>query len=120
MNTTESYWWEVNISLGNDFMPSGNKPLPESMCTKFFEAICRHYAIMSWSSGDQESITNWNLTPTKLCAHFMRYTLQIYIKGQAHSMDEFPNILMDQYIPWNLTDCSPVYVKLSGLLSHFF
>ena len=31
MHVNGSYWWEVNIGLGNDLVPSGNKPLPESI-----------------------------------------------------------------------------------------
>ena len=42
MNVTESYWWQVNIGLGNGLVPSGNKPLPEPMLTQFPVAIWRH------------------------------------------------------------------------------
>ena len=29
VNAIEPHWWQVNIDLGNDLVPSGNKPLPE-------------------------------------------------------------------------------------------
>ena len=39
--------YEINIDSGNSLMPSGNKPLPESMLTQIYVAICRHQATMS-------------------------------------------------------------------------
>ena len=37
--TTEPLWWEVNVVLGNDLVPSSNKPFLEPMSTQFFVAI---------------------------------------------------------------------------------
>ena len=34
INATESQWWYVNIASGDGLLPSGNKPLPESMLTQ--------------------------------------------------------------------------------------
>ena len=32
---TGPHWWKVNIGSGNGLVPSGNKPLPETMLTQF-------------------------------------------------------------------------------------
>ena len=43
----ESHWWKGNIDIiGNGLVPSGNKPLPESMLTQIYDAISRHLAAM--------------------------------------------------------------------------
>ena len=34
---------QVNIDSGNGFVPSGNKPLHESMFTQIFVALWHHY-----------------------------------------------------------------------------
>ena len=47
MNATGPYWGQVNIGLGNGLVPSGNKPLPESVLTKISNAIWRRQAPMS-------------------------------------------------------------------------
>ena len=44
MIVTGSYWWYVNIGLGNGLVPSANKPLPEPMLTEIYVAIWRHQA----------------------------------------------------------------------------
>ena len=31
MNVSTSYWWEINIDAGNGLVPSGIKPLPDSV-----------------------------------------------------------------------------------------
>ena len=33
VHSTEAHWWYVNIGSGNGLMPTGHKPLPESMLT---------------------------------------------------------------------------------------
>ena len=38
--------WYVIIGSGNDFVLSGNKPLPESMLTQIYVTIRRHKAMM--------------------------------------------------------------------------
>ena len=38
MNVARPYWWEVNIGSDNGLVPSGNKPLPESMLTQIYVA----------------------------------------------------------------------------------
>ena len=47
LNGTGPYWPQVNIGSGNGLLPSGNKPLPEPMLTKYYVAICRHMSPMS-------------------------------------------------------------------------
>ena len=42
MNATGPYWKQVNIGLGNGLVPSGNKPLPETMLTQIY--VCHHIA----------------------------------------------------------------------------
>ena len=42
MNATGPYWLQVNIGSGDGMVPSGNKPLPEPLLTKFSNAIWRH------------------------------------------------------------------------------
>ena len=42
MNATEPYWLLVKIGSGTGFVTPGNKPLPEPMLTKIFNAIWRH------------------------------------------------------------------------------
>ena len=39
---TGHIWWLVNIGSGNGLVVSGNKPLPEPMLTKCYDAIWRH------------------------------------------------------------------------------
>ena len=34
MNAREPQWWHVNIGSGDGLVPSGNKPLPESVLAK--------------------------------------------------------------------------------------
>ena len=34
LNANELHWWQVNIGLGNDLVPSGNKSLPEPVLTR--------------------------------------------------------------------------------------
>ena len=36
---TAPYWWSVNIVSDNGLVPSGNKPLPESVLTHIYVAI---------------------------------------------------------------------------------
>ena len=36
------HWWLLNIALGNDLVPIGNKPLPEPMLTQISLATRRH------------------------------------------------------------------------------
>ena len=36
LNGTGPHWWLVNIGSGNGLVPSGYKPLPELMLTKFY------------------------------------------------------------------------------------
>ena len=38
---TRPYFWLVNIGSGKGLVPSGNKPLPDPMSTKSYDAI-RH------------------------------------------------------------------------------
>ena len=40
-NATELLWWWVTIGSGNDLVPYGTKPLPESMLTQIYVAIWR-------------------------------------------------------------------------------
>ena len=49
-NTTGPHWWLVNIGLGNGLVPSGNKPLSETMSTHIYVARCHRWAIMSFKS----------------------------------------------------------------------
>ena len=42
MNATGPYLLSVNIGSGNGLVPSGNKPLPETMLTQFIDAYMRH------------------------------------------------------------------------------
>ena len=42
MNGTGLNWREVNTGSGNGLVPSGNKPLPEPMWSKFYDAIWCH------------------------------------------------------------------------------
>ena len=42
MNVNWLHWWSVNIGSGNGLVPSGNKPLPESMLTQISDVIWRH------------------------------------------------------------------------------
>ena len=42
MNVTGLHWWSVNIGSGSGLVPSGNKPLPESMLTQISAAIWCH------------------------------------------------------------------------------
>ena len=42
MNVIGLDWWSVDIGSGNGLVPSGNKPLPESMLTQISVAIWRH------------------------------------------------------------------------------
>ena len=42
LNVTGPYWWLVNIGSGNGLVPSGNKPLPESLLTQIYDALWRH------------------------------------------------------------------------------
>ena len=42
MNATRPHWWSVNLGSGNGLVPSGNKPLPEPMLTKFYDIIWHH------------------------------------------------------------------------------
>ena len=37
----------VIIGSGNGLVPPGNKPLPDPILTKFYDAIWHHYATMS-------------------------------------------------------------------------
>ena len=41
--------WEMQflkmVSLGNGLVPSGNKPLSDSMLTQFYIGTCRHYKL---------------------------------------------------------------------------
>ena len=38
-----SYWWYVSADYGNDLVPSGNKPLPESMMATFtYMLMCQY------------------------------------------------------------------------------
>ena len=39
VNATRPHWWLVKIGSGNDYVPSGNKPLPEPMLTQIYFAI---------------------------------------------------------------------------------
>ena len=47
VNATETHYWEVSISFGNDLL-SGNKPLPQPMLIKISVIIWHHQAPMSW------------------------------------------------------------------------
>ena len=47
MNATGIYWWLVNIGSGNDWVLSGNMPLPVPMLTKNYVAIWHHKATIS-------------------------------------------------------------------------
>ena len=38
--------YQFNTSSGNDLVPSGNKPLPDPVFTKFYDVIWHHYAIV--------------------------------------------------------------------------
>ena len=42
MNTTELYWWQVNIGWGNGLVPSCIKPLPGPMLTQIYVAVWHH------------------------------------------------------------------------------
>ena len=42
-----SEWWLVNIGSGNGLVPSGNKPLPEPMLTKYNDAIWHQKVAMN-------------------------------------------------------------------------
>ena len=44
MNVTRPHWWSVNIGSGDGLVPSGKKPLPESMLTEISVAVWRHEA----------------------------------------------------------------------------
>ena len=46
MNVIGAHWWRVSIGSGNGLVPSGNKPLPETMLTKFYEAMWCHKTTM--------------------------------------------------------------------------
>ena len=39
---------EVDISLGNGSVPSGNKPLPDKMLIKLYLAIKHHQVTRGW------------------------------------------------------------------------
>ena len=39
------HWWSVNTDSGNGLVPSGTKPLPEPMLTKFYDGY--HKTTMS-------------------------------------------------------------------------
>ena len=47
LNTTEPYWWQVNIGSGNGLVPSGNKPLPAPMLsqTMLQFAVCHQASV---------------------------------------------------------------------------
>ena len=47
VNGTRPHWWHINMSSGFGLEPSGNKPLPKLMSTKFYDTICDHKAKMS-------------------------------------------------------------------------
>ena len=44
MNAMEPYWYLLHIGLGNGFVMSGNKPLPELMLTQKYITIWHHQA----------------------------------------------------------------------------
>ena len=39
---TRPHWWLLNIGSGKGLVPSGNKPLPEPMLTKFYDTRWQH------------------------------------------------------------------------------
>ena len=47
--------WSAIIGLGNGLVPSGNKPLPETMLTQIYVAIWHHGAIMNTDSPKTEN-----------------------------------------------------------------
>ena len=38
LNGRRAHWWLVSIGSGNGLVPSGSKPFPESMLTRFYDA----------------------------------------------------------------------------------
>ena len=42
LHGTGPLWWLVNIGSGKGLVPSGYKPLPELMLTKFYDSIWCH------------------------------------------------------------------------------
>ena len=49
--STEPHWWSVNIGSGNGLVPSGNKPLPESVLTaptSHYLSQCYHMASLGY------------------------------------------------------------------------
>ena len=42
LNATRPHWWLVNTGSGDGLVPSGNKPLPETMLTQIYVTIWHH------------------------------------------------------------------------------
>ena len=42
VDATEPYWCEVNIGLGKGLVPSGDKPLTQSILAQFYVAKWHH------------------------------------------------------------------------------
>ena len=42
INAKGPHWQEVNTGSGDDLVPSGNKPLLETMLLFIFDAMCHH------------------------------------------------------------------------------
>ena len=43
------FWWWLNISWGNDLVPSGNKPLPQPMLSNICNSIGHHQTTLNKS-----------------------------------------------------------------------
>ena len=62
VNATEPLLWEVNIGSGDGLVPSGNKPLPESMLTQTCIAVWRRLeATMSLHIPDTGTNNKFNI-----------------------------------------------------------
>ena len=84
MNFTVFYWWQVNIGSSNGLVPSGNKPLPESMLTQL--DLSRHMASLG-----HNVLTWFNLNFSSKMIHYSKGTyyninLQFkeYVNGKQH------------------------------------
>ena len=83
-------WWLVNIGSGNGLVPSGNRPLPQSMLTHFYVTIWYHQAARSSILYSQYITVQYNLSFQYITVQYDLYSQYITVQYNniLHTMQQ--------------------------------